>query len=58
MDVEPEYGTSDRATNVIDDDVKMTAEIAWAHLNDFPDYYARLARMEAEAPADKGAPEQ
>jgi len=26
-----------------------TGKIARAHLNEFPDYYQRLARMEAEA---------
>ena len=30
----------------------MTAKIARARLNEFPDYYARLARMEAEAEAN------
>jgi hypothetical protein len=29
----------------------MTAKIARAHLNEFPDYYTRLATMEAEAEA-------
>jgi Protein of unknown function (DUF5661) len=32
----------------------MTAKIARAHLNEFPDYYTRLAKMEAEA--DRAAP--
>jgi len=27
----------------------MTAKIARAHLNEFPDYYTRLSKMEAEA---------
>jgi hypothetical protein len=52
MDVELEHGTRDPATNVTDDDVIMTAKIARAHLNEFPDYYTRLAKMEAEAEAD------
>ena len=30
----------------------MTAKIARAHLNEFPDYYTRLAKMEAESEAD------
>ena len=51
MDVELEHGTSDPATNVTDDDITVTAKIARAHLNEFPDYYTRLARMEAEAKA-------
>jgi hypothetical protein len=32
----------------------MTAKIARAHLNEFPDYYTRLAKMEAEAEAETG----
>ncbi len=51
MDVELEHGTQDLETNVTDDDVSVTAKIARAHLNEFPDYYARLAVMEAEAEA-------
>jgi hypothetical protein len=27
----------------------MTGKIALAHLNEYPDYYTRLAQMEAEA---------
>jgi hypothetical protein len=34
----------------------MTAKIARARLNEFPDYYTRLAEMEAEAEADGAAP--
>jgi hypothetical protein len=52
MDVELEHGTADPQTNVTGDDVIMTAKIARAHLNEFPDYYTRLAKMEAEAEAD------
>lgn len=52
MDVELEHGTRDPATNVTDDDAVMTAKIARAHLNEFPDYYSRLAKMEAEAEAN------
>jgi DNA-directed RNA polymerase alpha subunit len=51
MDVELEHGTQDPETNVTDDDALMTAKIARAHLNEFPDYYSRLAVMEAEAEA-------
>jgi Protein of unknown function (DUF5661) len=49
LDVELEHGWRDPATNVSDDDKLTTGKIAWAHLNEFPDYYTRLARMEAEA---------
>lgn len=51
MDVELEHGTHDLETNVTDDDVGITAKIARAHLKEFPDYYSRLAVMEAEAEA-------
>jgi len=49
MEVELEHGLRDPATNVTDDDSEMTAKIALAHLNEFPDYYVRLQRMEQEA---------
>ena len=51
MNVELEHGTQDPETNVTDDDVTVTAKIARAHLNEFPDYYTRLAAMEADAEA-------
>jgi hypothetical protein len=49
MDVELEHGLHDPATNVTGDDPVATAKIALAHLNEFPDYYTRLAAMEDEA---------
>lgn len=49
LDVELEHGQRDAATNVTDDDELVTGKIARAHLNEFPDYYTRLATMEAEA---------
>jgi Protein of unknown function (DUF5661) len=52
MEVELEHGARDPQTNVTGDDVIMTAKIARAHLNEFPDYYTRLAKMEAEAEAE------
>jgi hypothetical protein len=51
LDVELEHGTRDPATNVTGDDPLITGKIAIAHLHEFPDYYTRLARMEAEAEA-------
>jgi hypothetical protein len=44
-----EHGTVDPLTNVTDDDLLMTGKIALAHLNEFPDYYTRLRKMEDEA---------
>jgi hypothetical protein len=49
LGVELEHGRRDSTTNVSDDDELVTGRIAWAHLNEFPDYYTRLAAMEAEA---------
>ena len=52
MNVELEHGLHDPDTNVTDDDPHVTAKIALAHLNEFPDYYIRLERMEEEAKRD------
>ena len=49
LDVELEHGRQDPATDVTHDDPIMTGKIALAHLNEFPDYYTRLTKMEAEA---------
>jgi hypothetical protein len=49
LDVELEHGSHDPRTNVTNDDPITTGRIAWAHLNEFPDYYTRLGRMEEEA---------
>jgi hypothetical protein len=49
MDVELEHGTSDPQVNVTDDDPMITGKIALAHLNEYPDYYTRLDKLEAEA---------
>jgi hypothetical protein len=52
MNVELEHGLHDPHTNVSDDNPHVTAKIALAHLNEFPDYYTRLGRMEEEARRD------
>lgn len=51
LNVELEHGLIDKETNVTDNDGKLTGEIAWAHLKEFPDYYTRLAKMEKVAKA-------
>jgi hypothetical protein len=51
MEVELEHGRRDPATNVTNDDLLVTGKIALAHLNEFPDYYDRLEKMEREAEA-------
>src|ERR1035437_2614051 len=47
--VELEHGTANQTTDVTNDDPLKTAKIALVHLTEFPDYYTRLAKMEAEA---------
>ncbi len=49
MNVELEHGLIDPDTNVSDNDPLITMKIALAHLNEFPDYYIRLDKMEEEA---------
>jgi len=51
MDVELEHGTVNPNTNVTNDDPLVTGKITLAHLNEFPDYYTRLDKMEKEAEA-------
>ncbi|HEY7227640.1 MAG TPA: DUF5661 family protein [Nitrososphaeraceae archaeon] len=49
LDVELEHGIRDLQTNVTHDNEIITGKIALAHLIEFPDYYARLEKMEKEA---------
>lgn len=49
LSIELEHGAQDPETNVTNDDIGITAKIAWAHLKEIPDYYTRLQKMEAEA---------
>jgi len=51
LGVELEHGIINPATNVTDDDTMATGKIALAHLNEYPDYYDRLEKMEKEAEA-------
>lgn len=51
LDVELEHGLHDPSTDVTGNDPILTGKIALAHLNEFPDYYTRLAKMEDEAEA-------
>jgi hypothetical protein len=53
LDVELEHGSRNPLTDVTGDDPDATGRIAWAHLIEAPDYYDRLARMEAEAEAEQ-----
>ena len=49
LNIELEHGKKDSSTNVSNDDALTTGKIALAHLNEFPDYYDRLEKMEKEA---------
>ena len=49
LEVEQEHGKINPATNVTNDDLLTTGKIALAHLNEYPDYYERLQKMEQEA---------
>ena len=49
LNVELEHGNINPFTNISNDDPIITGKIALAHLNEFPDYYIRLTKMEKEA---------
>jgi hypothetical protein len=51
LEVELEHGLRDPETNVTGDDPLLTGKVALAHLREIPDYYTRLAVMEAEGEA-------
>ena len=51
--VELEHGTVTPPTNITGNDPVETLKIAMAHLNEIPDYYTRLARMEQEGKKSK-----
>lgn len=48
LEVEIEHGKADPKTNVTNSDPILTGKIAWAHLNELPDYYTRLKKIEEE----------
>ena len=39
INIESEHGSVNSETNVTDDNLILTAKIALAHLNEFPNYY-------------------
>jgi Protein of unknown function (DUF5661) len=55
LEVELEHGLRSPKTDVTGDDSITTGKIALAHLNEFPDYYTRLALLEREAAAHLNA---
>lgn len=48
MNVELEHGRVCAKTNTTNDNPTITGKIALAHLNEFPDYYERLKKLEIE----------
>lgn len=49
LDIELEHGRVNLHTNITNDDPILTGKITLAHLNEFPDYYLRLTKMEHDA---------
>lgn len=49
LGVELEHGAIDSETNVTNDNLDVTAKIAWAHLKEIPNYYTLLNEMETKA---------
>ena len=49
LHVELEHGSRELSINVTNNDEITTGKIALAHLNEFPDYYTRLQKMESQA---------
>jgi hypothetical protein len=49
LNVELEHGLREVKTNITGNDALLTGKIALAHLNELPDYYTRLKKLEEEA---------
>lgn len=49
LSIELEHGGVNPETNITNDDLIMTGKLALAHLNEYPDYYSRLQKLEGEA---------
>ena len=49
LNIELEHGKIHKGTDVSNDRSLITGKIALAHLNEFPDYYDRLEKLEKEA---------
>lgn len=49
MNVELEHGKINKKTNITNDNPLLTGKITLAHLNEFPDYYKRLEKLEDDA---------
>lgn len=58
LEVELEHGARSPMTDVTHDDPLLTGKIVWTHLIEAPDYYSRLAEMEAEAEEERELEEE
>lgn len=47
MGVEMEHGTSNEKTDITGDDPETTFKIVMAHMNESPNYYSKLKKMES-----------
>ena len=51
--IELEHGSQGEKTNITDDDPFKTLQIVLVHMDELPDYYTRLTKMEEEADSVK-----
>lgn len=49
IEIELEHGLLNSKTNVTNNNIKKTMKIALAHIEEYPDYYKRLKKLEKEA---------
>ena len=45
MNIETEHGLVNLETNVTNDNLLLTAKIALAHLNEYPNYYDEIEKL-------------
>ena len=47
LNIESEHGSINKDTNVTNDNIILTAKIALAHLNEYPNYYNKAYGLKA-----------
>ena len=47
INIESEHGLANPLTNITNDNLLLTAKIALAHLNEFPNYYNKIYGLPA-----------
>lgn len=58
MDVELEHGSVNQKTNVTNDDPQATFKIVMAHMNEMPNYYTKLKKMESGKKTEEETPKK